>query len=212
MPSSSAPARKTVHPVHKSSAHRNGHFPPVYRFTLDEYHAMGDAGILTENDRCELIHGIILEKAVIKPPHKKAVRRLLAGITALLGDEYVVDSQGPITLSDSEPEPDISVAIGPEENYDDRNPGPEELELIVEVSDSTLKYDRKAKLELYAKDRLPVYWIVNLEDECIEVYTLPRAGKSPTYRRKTFLKRGSFVPVVIRGKKIGEIAVSDILP
>ena len=107
----------------------NGHIPPIRRMTLAEYHWMGDVGILTENDRCELIRGIIREKPVINPPHKKALRRLLSVLAPLVNKNFVVDTQGPITLSDSEPEPDFSVATGPDERYDDRNPGPSEVVL-----------------------------------------------------------------------------------
>ena len=190
----------------------NGHLPPVHRFTLAEYHWMGEAGILTENDRCELIRGVIREKPVIKPPHKKAVRRLLAILAPLFKDDFVVDSQGPITLSDSEPEPDLSIAVGPEQLYDERNPGPKDLVLVIEVSDSTLSYDRGEKLELYARDRLPVYWIVNLIDHRIEVYTQPRGGKNPTYRKTTVYGPSDSIPVIIRGKKLGTISVNEFLP
>ncbi|HEY3787641.1 MAG TPA: hypothetical protein VGL71_02245, partial [Urbifossiella sp.] len=98
----------------------NGHLPPPRRFTLAEYHFMGESGILSEDDRCELIHGIIREKPVIKPPHKKALRRLIRFLSPILNPHYVIDTQGPVTLFDSEPEPDYSAALPPESRYDDR--------------------------------------------------------------------------------------------
>lgn len=173
---------------------------------------MGAAGILTENDRCELIHGIIVEKPVINPPHKKAVRRLLARLGAVFGGDFVIDSQAPITLVDSEPEPDVSVAVGPEDRYDDRHAGPAELVLVVEVSDTSLDYDRGEKLALYAGSRVTVYWIVNLVDRRVEVYTQPRGGRNPTYRGHVDYAPGQSVPVVTAGKTVGTIPVSELLP
>jgi Uma2 family endonuclease len=185
---------------------------PQRLFTVEEYHRMGEAGVLTENDRCELIRGFIVEKPVINPPHKKAVRRLTPRLAAAFGDDYVIDSQAPITLADSEPEPDFAVAIGPEDRYENRNPRPGEIVLVVEVSDSSLTYDRGDKLELYARGKVPVYWIVNLIDRQIEVYTLPRGGKNPAYRSRTDYAPGQSVPVAVAGEQLGSIPVSEILP
>ncbi|MGL6095603.1 MAG: Uma2 family endonuclease, partial [Fimbriiglobus sp.] len=179
--------------------------PPQRLFTVAEYHRMGAAGVLTENSRCELIHGVILEKPVIHPAHKKAVRHLIEAASAVFGKSYVIDSQGPITLPDSEPEPDLSVAVGPEEQYDARNPLPPELVLVVEVADSSLDYDRGEKLEMYAASQIAVYWIVNFPDRRVEVYTDPHSGKSPTYRTRTDYAPGESVPVTVAGTILGTI-------
>jgi Uma2 family endonuclease len=185
---------------------------PIRRFTVEQYHSLGARGILTENDNCELIRGIVLEKPVIKPPHKKALRRLLDHVPPVFGTSFVIDSQGPITLSDSEPEPDLSVAVGPEKRYDQRNPGPDEIVLVVEIFDSTLDYDRREKLELYAGSKIPVYWIVNLIDRRVEVYTEPRGGKNPTYRKHTDYAPDDDVPVTVGRKRLGTVAASALLP
>lgn len=204
--------------------------PAPRLFTTDDYHVMGQAGILTENDRCELVNGIIRKKPEIRPRHKNAVRRLVKLLTPLIDERFVLDSQAPVSLAtDSEPKPDVSISLGPEERYNEpepdlvvargtreqykaRHPNPEELELIVEGAESSLRDDRTTKLELYAENGIPCYWIVNLKDRRVEVHTQPRLGKKPGYRKiATYSPRDS-VPVVVKGKKVSAIPVDDILP
>ncbi|HZW32463.1 MAG TPA: Uma2 family endonuclease, partial [Isosphaeraceae bacterium] len=109
-----------------------------------------------------------------------------------------------------EPEPDISVVRGASADYRSRVPDPADVALLVEVSDTTLVQDRGLKLAAYAKDGIPVYWIVNLVDRQVEVYTRPlKAGR---YRSRKDYKPGQQVPVVIAGQPLRPIAVDDILP
>lgn len=185
--------------------------PSVHRFTVEQYHQLGDAAILTPEDRVELIDGWIREKPVQKPPHARCVARLVRIILRIIPETYEFLSQLPITLPTSEPEPDIVVAQGPEERYDDAHPGPGDVAMVIEVSDSTLEFDRGPKLFIYAAARLPVYWIVNIPDRRVEVYTNPRAGRRPTYRTRTTYRRGSKIPIVLDGRTVGEIPVNDLL-
>jgi hypothetical protein len=184
---------------------------PVYRFTVDEYHKMGETGVLNEDHRVELIHGWIVPKMTLKPPHNYAVTALMEQLLAL-GATATVRVQQPITTTDSEPEPDVVFAGGSKADYKKRNPGPSECIVVVEVADSTLQHDRTTKLELYAGAKIPVYWIVNLVDRRVEVYTQPRGGKSPTYKAHTDYGPDDLVPVVIAGRQVGSIAVKDVLP
>ena len=108
-----------------------------------------------------------------------------------------------------EPEPDISVVRGNPGDYRQRHPGAADVGLLVEVSQTTLDLDRGQKLSAYATDRIPVYWIVNLVDRQVEVYSGPSPG---AYQSRTDYKPGQAVPVVIDGQHLGEIAVDDILP
>jgi Uma2 family endonuclease len=186
---------------------------PQKRFTVDEYHRLINAGILTSGDRCELIDGLIVEKPVINPPHATTATRLAKRLTALLGFDTVIRSQQPITLPpDNEPEPDVAIAIGTDNDYSDRHPGPNDLLLVVEVSESTLEADQTTQLAVYARARIPVYWIVNLIDRRVEVYTQPRAGKNPTYRSRRDYGPADSVPVALAGKTAGSIPVREILP
>jgi Uma2 family endonuclease len=183
------------------------------RFSVAEYHRLIDAGILREDERCELIQGWILELMPPNPPHAKAMKRVNRTLTPLFAwGEWVVGVQDPVTLADDEPLPDFSVATGPDSKYDTRHPGPRDLVLIVEISDSSLDYDRGEKLAMYAEAKIPVYWIVNLIDRQVEVYTHPRGGRNPTYRTRVEYSPGQDVTVVVGGRAIGTIPAGDILP
>ncbi len=190
----------------------NDGLPLIKRFTVEEYHRMGEIGFLAEDDRCELIRGVIREKPIMNPPHKKALRRLMECVRPFITAEYVFDCQGPITLADSEPEPDLSITIGPEDRYDARHAGTGDIVWVLEVSDTSLATDRGEKLQIYAEAKIPVYWIVNLQDRIVEVYTLPRGGRNPTYRSRVDYAAGMAVPVRIAGSTLGTISIDEILP
>jgi len=187
---------------------------PVRRHTLDEYHHLIETGFFREDDRVELLNGWIVAKMGINPPHASALTRLSRRLRTLLGDTWVVREQSSLTIpsSDSEPEPDVVVAPGPEEAYDARHPIPKDVILLVEVADISLAEDQCEKLLAYAAAKIAVNWIVNLKDRCIEVYTEPRGGKSPTYKKQTIYGPVDAVPVVVRGKELGRIPVNELLP
>ena len=186
--------------------------PDAYRFSVEQYHELGDAAILTTEDRVELIDGWIREKPVQKSPHASTVTRLQKRLPRAIPDSFEFRSQLPITLATSEPEPDGVVARGPEGRYDDNHPGPRDVALVVEVSDTTLDFDRGPKLIIYADARMPVYWIVNIPDERVEVYTNPRRGRTPNFRVRTDYERGAKIPIVLHDVSVGAIAVDDLLP
>lgn len=186
---------------------------PVYRFTVEQYHQMMEAGVFDGGRKCELIHGVILEKPVPGPPHSKSTYRLIRRLVALFPEpDWFVGIQDSITLSDSEPEPDFFAATGPEEKYGARHPGPKDLVLVVEVSDASRAFDRGVKLALYAGAKIVQYWIIDVNARRIEVYTDPRGGKNPTYRQQDTYGPDDSVPVVVAGKTLGTIAVKDLLP
>ena len=186
--------------------------PPLRRFSVEEYHRIGEAGIFGTREKCELIRGLIVEKPVINPPHATVVAKLTRRLIRLLGDDRVVRSQSPITLSDSEPEPDIVVAAGTEDAFAARHPRPKEIFLVVEVSDSSLGYDQTTKLALYAAAKVPVYWIINIPARRLEVYTQPRGGKKPSYRHQTNYGPGEIVPIVVGGVEVGGLGVGECFP
>jgi Uma2 family endonuclease len=182
----------------------------LHRFTVDEYQRMIDAGFL-EDRRVELLEGWIVEKMPHNPPHDSTVARLGKRLIRLLPDEWVVRNQSAVVTKDSQPEPDLAVVRGPEELYDARHPAPKDAVLVIEVSDSRLVFARTVKGPLYALARIPVYWIVNLVNRRIEVYTEPRAGKSPVYRERRDFAADEFIPVVLDGREITRIPVREIL-
>lgn len=144
------------------------------RFTIDEYHRLIELGFLTESARIELIRGELIQMTAKGTPHTFSTTRLCRQLDRLLGDRAVVRCQEPIIIpSDSEPEPDVVIARGTDEDYLAHHPYPQHIVLVVEISDSTLSYDQTTKLKLYAEAGIFDYWIVNLNARQLERYNQP---------------------------------------
>ncbi|BAZ40068.1 hypothetical protein NIES4101_60290 [Calothrix sp. NIES-4101] len=144
------------------------------RFTIDEYHKLIEIGFFNENDRVELIRGELIKMAAKGTLHSVCSTILCRKLDRLLGDRVAIRGQEPITLSNnSEPEPDVIIARGKDEDYLAHHPYPEDILLVIEISDSTLDYDQKTKLSLYAEAGINHYWIVNLPARQLEHYSQP---------------------------------------
>ncbi|KAB8332666.1 Uma2 family endonuclease [Scytonema tolypothrichoides VB-61278] len=144
------------------------------RFTIEEYHRLIEIGFLTETDKIELIRGEFIQKTPKGTPHIFCTTRLYRQLNRLLGDQAVIRGQDPIILSNqSEPEPDVVIARGTDEDYLPHHPYPEDILLVIEISDSTLTYDQTTKLILYAEAGISDYWIVNLQARQLERYSQP---------------------------------------
>ena len=155
------------------------------KFTIAEYHQLVDLGFFTENDRIELIRGEIIEMAPKRTPHSVCNSTLFGELYRLLYDRANVRGQEPITLSsNSEPEPDVVIANKKDDNYLSAHPTVEDIILVIEISDSTLKYDKETKLSLYAEAGINNYWIINLVDNRLEVYSNPFADKQGNFGYK----------------------------
>jgi Uma2 family endonuclease len=184
----------------------------LHRLSLDQYEAMVDAGILTKRDRVHLINGFLVDKMTQNDRHATA--------DILCGDElervtppgWHVRPGKPIRIPlpgrDSKPEPDRSVARGRARDYSQRSPEPADIALVVEVSDASLADDRM-QAEIYGRAGIPFYWILNLIDGQIEVYSNP--GPSG-YQSLEVLAPGHVLSVIIAGVEVGQIPVADILP
>lgn len=164
-----------------------------HRFTVAAYHRMIEKGYLTPKDRVELIRGEILVKRSVGREHAVRARKLNRLFNRVLGDRVSVDVQNPLVLNDSEPEPDIVLLKPSDDDYELRKPEAKDAFVVIEVSFSSIDDDRDVKLPLYAENGIPEYWIVNLEEECLEVYRSPRADG--TYRKKLVLRRGDKVGI-----------------
>ena len=185
----------------------------IWRFSVDQYHAMIRAGILTEDDPVELLEGWLVTKMPKNPPHSVVTQLTREALARILPSGWYVDAQEPITTADSEPEPDVMVVRGETRHYLDRHPGPQDVALVIEVADSTLQRDRSLKKRLYAAAGIPVYWIVNLPDSQIEVYTEPSGpGEQLDYRQWQNYGPADTIPVVTEGREVGRLAVRDLLP
>ena len=185
----------------------------IWRLSVQQYHAMIQAGILTEDDPVELLEGWLVLKMPKSPSHRMVTRLLGKALERLLPADWYVDTQEPITLIDSEPEPDVVVVRGDTRQYHDRHPGSQDVALVVEVADTTLRRDRTLKKRLYAQAGIPIYWIVNLPERWFEVYTQPSGPiESPDYGRRQDFGPADWVPVIIDNSEVGRIAVQQLLP
>lgn len=147
------------------------------RFTIDEYHRLIELGFFSENDRIEFIRGELIQMVLKRTPHTVCGSILSRQLDRLLGNQVVIRGQDPITLpNNSEPEPDIVIAKGKDEDYLAHHPYPEDILLVIEISDSTLTYDQTTKLEVYAEAGIIHYWIVNLKSGQLECYQQPVAN------------------------------------
>ena len=149
--------------------------PTQRRFTVDEYHRMGEAGVFGENDRVELLDGHIYVMSPIGSEHAACVDRLTKLFVLHADENAIVRVQSPVRLSEaSEPEPDLALLAPREDNYAARHPRPDDVLLVVEVADTSLPFDREVKRSLYAQAGISELWIVNLETDRIEVYRTPQ--------------------------------------
>ena len=146
-------------------------------FNVDEYYAMAEAGILAPEERVELLNGEIVAMSPIGDVHAYSVDESVYLFTIQLGERARVRSQNPVRLaSNREFQPDVSILRWREDKYLSGHPMPEDVLLLLEVSDSTLDYDRNVKLAIYAEAEIPETWIANIPDQVVEVYTLPSNG------------------------------------
>lgn len=185
---------------------------PVRRVTVAEYHRLAELGVLTEDDRVELLQGVISPKMVHNPPHDGTVDLVDEVLSRSLPAGWRTRIQSAITTDDSEPEPDVTVVRGGARDYMARHPGPSDIGLVVEVADSSLDRDRD-KRRIYARAGIDAYWIVNLVDACVEVYTEPSGASSePTFAREAKYFAGNEIPLALSGKQITSIPVEELLP
>ena len=146
-------------------------------FTIDEYEQMIDAGILTGEDRVELLNGRIVNMAAIKLPHATCVARLDRIFHRLLSDRAHIWVQNPLHLPyKSRPEPDVTLLKWRDDLYAEKYPTHEDVLLLIEVADATLDRDKGIKAKLYAQAGIPHYWVVNLPEQVIEVFSEPDTG------------------------------------
>ncbi len=159
-----------------------------YLFTRSEYHRMGEAGILSEDNRVELLDGEIIQMTPIGSRHAGCVGSLNRLFSRRLDQRVFVWPQNPIVLNDySEPQPDVVLLRPRPDNYRNHHPEPADIFLVVEVMDTSAPYDRGRKLPAYANSRISEVWLVDLDTEVIEMHRKPRGG---TYHDITSCRRG----------------------
>ncbi len=186
---------------------------PIWQLQIEQYHQMLQTGILTDDDPVELLEGWLVTKMPKSPSHRLTTQLTREALASLAPAGYYVDDQEPLTTDESEPEPDVMVVRGHRRDYRDRHPGPQDVSLVVEVSDTTLQRDRTLKKLIYARGSIPVYWIINLLEQRLECYTAPSGPtEQPDYRQRHDYHPGEHIPVSLGEQVIGELTVADLLP
>ena len=177
-----------------------------HSFTVAEYRRMGEVGIFSEDDRVELVCGEVIEMSPIGTRHAACVDAFAELLRDQLGRSVIVRVQNPIQLDNhSEPQPDISVLKRRDDFYRGGHPKPEDVLLVIEVSDTTLEYDRRVKAPLYARAGVPEVWVVNLVDELVETYADPAGGSYQdvgSYARGEELQSHTLAPLRLSVSKV----------
>lgn len=186
---------------------------PIWKLSVDQYHEMVRTGILTDDDPVELLEGWLVTKMPKNPAHRACTRLVQQALEQVGLAGWYVDSQEPITLDASEPEPDAMLVRGETRMYLDRHPGPSDIALVVEIADSSLDRDRVVKQRIYARAGIPTYWIINLSTRTIEVYRHPQVGDpKPAYSDRQDYSETEQVPVIIDQREFARLDVRSLLP
>lgn len=182
----------------------------VKQWTRDEYYKMAELGFF-HGKRVELIEGEIIEMSAMKSPQATAVSLVYEILREIFNSKYFIRNQQPISFSKiTEPEPDLAVVKGKIRDFADSHP--KNAKLIVEISDATLYFDRGTKSNLYAKNKIKDYWILNLKDRRLEVYRRPIKDKRSKYiysEIQIFTENDEVSPLAMPKAKI---KVADLLP
>jgi hypothetical protein len=186
--------------------------PTLHRLSVTQYLRMSELGIFNHEDRTELIDGLLFTKMTQHPPHSFALMVLSEQLRALRPPGYCCREQLPLLLSTSVPEPDFAIVRGAIQMFATRHPNASEVGLLVEVSDTTLGTDQQDKLRAYARDAIAQYWIVNIVQRQVEVYSQPSgAVHNPGFASVQIFPVGTQVPVVLDGVALGFVAVDQLL-
>ena len=152
-------------------------WPRRHRITVEHFYRMAEAGLFAPDERVELVNGEIIDMPPMGSRHASSLEQLASALGVALGSRAIVRQQLPLRLNeDSEPQPDIAVVASRSDRYRSSHPGPGDALLVVEVSVSTLRYDREVKVPLYARHGVPEVWIVDLKADKIHAYSAPRDG------------------------------------
>jgi Uma2 family endonuclease len=183
------------------------------RFSVDRYQKMIEAGILTSEDKVELLENYVVLKMPRNPPHDGTIDLIKAALPGHLPAGWLLRIQQTVVLPDSQPEPDFAIARGTPRTYLARHPGPADVGLLIEVADSSLLRDQRDKTRIYARAVLPWYWIVNLVDRRVEVYSQPSGPTAvPAYGSFQAYQPGDAVPLILDGAAVGTVPAADLLP
>ena len=184
-----------------------GHDASLATFSLPRYQRMIETGILTAEDKVELLENYVVLKMPRNPRHDRTIQRMLRPLMRVIPADWDIRIQSAVTLLDSQPEPDFAVVRGSDINYDSCHPGIADIGLLIEVADSSLLRDQRDKARIYARSNIPWYWIINLVDRRIEVYSQPSGPTAvPAYSSFQIYLPGDSIPLVLDGIAVATIA------
>jgi Uma2 family endonuclease len=190
-----------------------GHDAAFPRFSVTRYQKMIEAGILTSEDKLELLENYLVLKMGRNPPHDGTIDLVKAELQGHVPLGWLLRSQQAVVLSDSQPEPDFALVRGTRRSYLTRHPDAADVCLIIEIADSSLLRDQRDKTRIYARGGIPCYWIINLVDRRIEVFTQPSGPfPVPAYGSFQTYQPGDSVPLVLDGNTVASILVDELLP
>lgn len=182
----------------------------IFRIPIDRYERMVSLGELGEDDRIELLHGVLTRKMTKGTYHVACSLLCRRAIERIVPEGFFVHVEGPVRIPEySMPEPDLSVARGDVRDYLVRHPGPGDVVLAVGIAETSLAVDRGLKRDLYAAAGIPNYWVVNLIDRRVEVFANPKDG---VYATSAEVGEGGSVELVVEGTVWGRVEVAAILP
>jgi Uma2 family endonuclease len=184
------------------------------RLNVDQFVRSIEAGVFPPDARVELLDGNVVQQMTKFAPHNYTARQAGLLLKGLLPATWLISEEKSLVLGRYwRPEPDIAVIRGPNSLYRARDPKAADVGLLIEVAESTYAMDRGEKWRAYAAARIRVYWIINLPQCQIEVYSDPVGrGKSASYREAASFGPDDEIPVVIDGQEVGRLAVRDVLP
>ena len=185
----------------------------VAKFSVDRYDRMIDAGLITPDDKVELLENYVVLKMSRNPPHDGTINVIQDLLAAVLAAGWCLRVQLTLALADSRPEPDFAICRGRARDYLSHHPTPADVGPIIEVANTSLLRDQRDKARIYARGNVVCYWIVNLDDRRIEVHAQPSGPcDSPAYASVVTYAQGDSVTLVLDGLGLASIAVSDLLP
>jgi Uma2 family endonuclease len=179
-----------------------------FRLSVAQYDELTRLGVLNKEDRVELIDGLLVEKMPKNERHLTTTWKIDRAFGRALPDGWFSATEWPIRLKRSEPEPDVMILRGSIDDYSRRKPMPSDVPLLVEVADSSLAEDR-ARCGLFAEAGVLIYWIANIPDRQIEVYSEPMGSE---YRSRQDYGLDAEIPFVLEGQVIARLSVRDLLP
>lgn len=190
-----------------------GHDAAMARFSVARYQQMIEAGILTAEDKVELLENCVVLKMPRNPPHDGTIQLITETLGGAVPRGWRLRVQLTVVLADSQPEPDFAIVRGDARTYLGHHPGPADVGLLVEVANSSLLRDQRDKTRIYARGGIACYWIVNLVDRRVEVYTQPSGPTAvPAYGAFQVFRPGDAIPLVLDGAAAGSVAAADLLP